>query len=126
MEDARLAAFRDRLSTMFERDTGSRTQRTWRVTSGRSAVLELDLGVPTAIGLARLGEDIARGQSVTRYTLTGASGEEWRVLSRGTTIGYTKLDRFPTATVRHVRVTIDESLITPEPIALRLYAQSMG
>ena len=123
---ARLAAFRDRLSTMFERDTGSRTQRTWRVTSGRSAVLELDLGVPTAIGLARLGEDIARGQSVTRYTLTGASGEEWRVLSRGTTIGYTKLDRFPTATVRHVRVTIDESLITPEPIALGLYAQSMG
>ncbi len=123
---ARLAAFRDRLSTMFERETGSRAQRTWRVTSSRSAVLELDLGLPTSIGLARLEEDIRRGQSVARYTLTGAIGEEWRVLSRGTTIGYTKLDRFPTATMRRVRVTIDESLMTPEPIALRLYAQSMG
>jgi alpha-L-fucosidase len=122
---ARLAAFRDRLSTIFERDVASSAQRTWRVTSSRSAVLELDLD-PTAIGLARLGEDIARGQSVARYTLTGTSGEDWRVLSRGTTIGYTKLDPLPTATVRRVRLTIDESLSTPEPTAVRLYAHSIG
>ncbi|HYU53575.1 MAG TPA: hypothetical protein VEK37_11555, partial [Gemmatimonadaceae bacterium] len=60
------------------------------------------------------------------YTLSGMIGQEWRVLSRGTTIGYTKLDRFPTATMRYVRVTIDESLTTPEPIAVRLYAPSVA
>jgi alpha-L-fucosidase len=119
---ARLATFRDRLSGMFEVDIGSRARRTWRGTGARTAVLELDLGAPTTIGLARLEEDIRRGQSVAGYTLTGAIGEEWRVLWRGATIGYAKLDRFPTATMRRVRLTIDESVATPEPIVLRLYA----
>jgi alpha-L-fucosidase len=118
---ARLAAFRERLSSMFQRDVASRAQRNWRVTSNRSAELELDLGAPTAIGLARLEEDIAHGQSVMRYTLSGEVGDQWRVLSRGTTIGYAKLDRLTPVTVRRVRLAI-ESLTTPEPIALRLYA----
>jgi alpha-L-fucosidase len=118
---ARLAAFRERLSGMFQRDVASRAQSNWRVTSNRSAELELDLGAPTAIALARLEENIARGQSVMHYTITGEIADQWRVLSRGTTIGYTKLDRLAPATVRRVRVTI-ESLTTPEPIALRLYA----
>jgi alpha-L-fucosidase len=122
---ARLAAFRERLSDLFQRDLASRAQRNWSVTSSRTAVFELDLGAPTEIALARLEEDIARGQSVMRYTVSGEIGNEWRVLSRGTTIGYTKLDRLTPATVRRVRVAI-ESLTTPEPIAVRLYAQSMG
>jgi len=122
---ARLAAFRERLLDLFQRDLASRAQRNWRVTSSRTAVFELDLGAPTEIALARLEEDIARGQSVMRYTVSGEIGNEWRVLSRGTTIGYTKLDRLTPATVRRVRVAI-EFLTTPEPIAVRLYAQSMG
>jgi alpha-L-fucosidase len=84
--------------------------------------MELDLGRPTAIRLARLEENIARGQSVARYTLSGAADGGWQPLSRGSTIGYTKLDRFEPVTVSRVRLAIDESIGPPEGITVRLYA----
>jgi alpha-L-fucosidase len=118
---AHLTAFRDRLSATFDVDLASRARHSWRATGPRTAVLDLDLGAPTGVGVARLEEDIAHGQSVARYTLSGAVGDDWRVLSRGTTIGYTKLDVFPAAPVRRVRLTIDDSLATPEQVVLRLY-----
>jgi len=78
---AHLSAFRERLSGMFDGDSGSRAKPTWRVTGNRTAVLDLDLGAPSSIGLARLEEDITRGQSVARYTLSGIISQEWSVLS---------------------------------------------
>ncbi len=68
------------------------------------------------VSLADLREDIALGQSVARYTLQGLAGGTWRVLSRGTTIGYRKLDRFEPVTVSAVRLAIDEA-VGPAPAA---------
>jgi alpha-L-fucosidase len=73
------------------------------------------------IAVARLEEDIARGQSVERYTLYGAVGRDWHVLSRGSTIGYAKLDLFEPATVRRVRLAIEDAAGMPEGIAVKLY-----
>lgn len=121
---ARLTALRERLTAMFARDLSAGASRGWRSTGSRSAELDVDLGGPVTIGIARLEEDIARGQCVARYTLLGTNSGEWDVLSQGTTIGYTKLDRFAPTTVRRVRLMIHDAVATPEQIALKLYMAS--
>jgi alpha-L-fucosidase len=121
---ARLVGFRERLTTMFERDVARDARRAWRTTGPRSADLVVDLDQTLTIGVARLEEDITRGQCVARYTLYGANDGDWRVLSRGTTIGYAKLDRFSPAPVSGVRLVIDDAVATPQPIAMKLYSPS--
>ena len=85
--------------------------------------MELDLGRPVTIGVARLEEDITGGQSVARYTLYGAVDRDWRVLSQGSTIGYTKLDRFEPSLVRRVRLAIEGDAGMSQGIAVKLYSQ---
>jgi alpha-L-fucosidase len=81
----------------------------------------VDFGAPLTINLARLEEDIARGQRVARYTIFGTQDGEWDVLSQGTTIGYAKLDRFAPKTVRRVRLIVQDAVATPKQVALKLY-----
>ena len=119
---ARLAAFRERLDATFATDVARGASATWRATGERTAELELRFPRPVAIGLVRLEEPIARGQRVARYSLHGANDAEWRELSRGTTIGYTKIDRFPSTTVARVRLRIEEAVDVPERVAISLYA----
>jgi len=120
---ARLAGLRARLDSMFERDLARDARRKFSVTGSGSAIMELDLGRTVTIGVARLEEDIARGQSVARYTLYGAVDDDWKALAHGSTIGYAKLDRFEPVPVRRVRLTIEEAAEIPEGVAVRLYSQ---
>jgi alpha-L-fucosidase len=120
---ARLAGFRRQLTSMFEHDVAANARRTWRV-SGHTARLDLTLHRASAITIARLEEDITRGQRVAVYALWGEVDGAWKPLSRGTTIGYAKLDRFPPANVTRVRVDIEDAAGTPEPLVLRLYGPS--
>jgi len=71
--------------------------------------------------VACLQEAIDHGQSVERYRLEGWTGGGWQVLSRGTTIGHKKLDRFPAVTATRVRLTVESALGEPRISALRLY-----
>jgi hypothetical protein len=59
---------------------------------------------------------------VARYVVEAELGKGWDVLSRGTTIGCRKLDRFTPQLVRRVRITIEEAVAEPRPIDVRLYA----
>jgi alpha-L-fucosidase len=123
---ARLAGFRARLNSAFEHDLARGARRLESaIAQGRGAV-ELDLGRWVTVAVARLEEDITRGQSVARYTLYGEADGDWRVLSRGTTIGYTKLDVFEPVTVRRVRLAIEDAAGVPQDIAVRLYSRLYG
>jgi len=42
-------------------------------------------------------------------------------MSHGSTIGYTKLDRFDPVQVRRVRLVIEDAVDAPQPIRLGLY-----
>lgn len=117
---AHLTGFRRQLDATFERDLARDARRTWRV-DGRTATLELTLASPSVITIARLEEDIARGQRVSSYSFSGEVAGAWRTLSRGTTIGYTKLDRFANSQVTRVRVAIEDSIAAPQPITVKLY-----
>jgi alpha-L-fucosidase len=118
---ARLAAFRSRLNSTFASDIAAHGSASWRITGAQTAELEVRLDRPTSVGLARLEESIVHGQRIARYTLHGAVGAEWRELSRGTTIGYTKLDRFPPISVARVRLTVEDVVDMPERVGLRLF-----
>src|SRR5262249_26328629 len=117
---ARLSAFRERLDAVFRADVARGASSSWRTTGSRTAELEIRLERPAMIGFARLKEPIARGQRVSSYRLSGAAGDEWRDLSHGSTIGYTKLDRFSATSVSRVRLTID-AVDVPERVEIQLY-----
>lgn len=122
----RLAAFRARLGTLFEEDFARGASRVPFVIGGRSRGVELDLGRPVNVALARLEEDITRGQTVARYTLYGAAGSDWQLLSSGSTIGYTKLDRFSPTMVRRVRLAVDDPAGESTGITVKLYGPTSG
>jgi alpha-L-fucosidase len=122
-EDVRsLSGFHDRLRALFAADLVARPRPRWRLTGNRTAEVEIDLGGNRRVGLARLEENIVRGQRVARYALYGADTDAWRPLSRGTTIGYARLDRFEPTAIRRVKLVIEDAIATPEPVAVRLYA----
>src|ERR1041384_6682344 len=75
---------------------------------------EISLDRGGTVSVVDLREDIATGQSVARYVVEGEVGGAWHELSRGTTIGYRKLDRVQPTAVSRVRVRILESM-SPAP-----------
>ena len=120
IDQSRLAALHERLGAMFGQDLAAGKRVAWQSGVDGTALAELDLGATVRVGIARLEEDVAQGQAVARYTLSGSDGSGWRVLARGHTIGYRKLDRFEPTLVRWVRLAI-EAVTTPRPLMIGLY-----
>ena len=123
---ARIAEMHRRLTGLFADNFAAGTSPRWRATGTGSATVELDLGREVTAGIADLREDITHGQVVARYSLEGWLGDTWRPLSRGTTIGCRKLDRFEPVAVRRVRLVIDEAVERPRPITIGLYGPGSG
>ena len=118
----RLAAFRTTLSSMFLANAGRGAAVAWRVTGPRSAEAEMHFGRETAVSIVRLEENIAVGQTVVRYALYGAdNGGAWRELARGSTIGYAKLDRFPSTRVSRLKLVIEDAIEAPDQIGIAAY-----
>jgi len=116
-----LAAMGQRLKAMFAKDLA--TGRVTRSIDGRTE--EVGLSSPSPLAFVRLSEDIVRGQSVARYSVSGFDGSAWVDLSSGTTIGYAKIDRVTSAsTIHRVRVTIAEAVAGPLSVAISAYASS--
>jgi alpha-L-fucosidase len=126
---SRLAGMRERLSALFATDLARGRRVTWK-SGGKSASAEVDLGKPATIGILRLEEDIARGQSVAAFTVSGSNGGDWKPLAKGTTIGYARLLRIEPAQVRRIRVTVEDAVAPPRPIRVKAFAfgqsESMG
>jgi alpha-L-fucosidase len=117
----RLSGMHERILALFAEDLAAGARVTWTRTGARSAEGVVDLGRTVTASVARLEEEIPRGQMVARYTLYGSDGQTWFMLSHGTTIGYAKLDRFAPVTVRRVRLVVEDAVAAPDPIAIRLY-----
>jgi alpha-L-fucosidase len=124
-DGSRLAGFQARLRALFERDLAAGLRVASKRTGERSAVAEVDLGRPVSASIIRLEEPIETGQAIARYSVQGSNdGVNWRDLSKGTTIGYTRLDRFEPVIVRRVRVVIEDAVAAPEPVRIKLFGQS--
>jgi len=95
----------------------------WRTAADGSMGCEVALPGERLVSVAELREPIEHGQVVSRYTVEGApSSGAWRLLARGTTIGYRKLDVFSPVSVRRVRIT----LRTIAPLAGAMGVQLIG
>ena len=116
---ASLNGFHDLRRSLLAADLASGARITWQ-TDWRAA--EIDLGRSAVASIARLEEDITHGQVVAAFSLLGSDGGPWRVLSRGTTIGYARIARFEPSTVRRVRLVIDDAVAPAVKISVRLYA----
>jgi alpha-L-fucosidase len=119
---ANLIAMRRRLTSLFAEDLARGRSQDWRGTGPRTAFLDIDLGQTRTIAIADLREDVTQGQAVARYSVLGSAGGAWQPLSRGTTIGYRKLDRFTPIAVRRVRVEIVDAVAPPGKVTVSLYA----
>ena len=125
---ARLRGMRASLDTLFATDL-ARGRRLKTTGAGAGVTLfEVDLGRSVPVSIVSLREDITRGQAVARYDVTGSDGVRelslggpWQSLSRGTTIGYRKLDRFAPVQVRRVRVIVQEALRPLRDLTLELF-----
>ncbi len=119
---AALMRFRDLRATEFADRAVRPRDESFRA-SGRTAVVEANFSRRISIVAVRLSEDIAAGQLVSRYTVSGLTDAGWRALSRGTTIGYAKIDTFESAAVSRVRVEVDDALDTPARLAVTAFAR---
>jgi alpha-L-fucosidase len=61
---------------------------------------------PKRFNVARISEDIGGGQKIEAFALDIWDGSDWREITRGTTIGYKKLLRFPAVKTDRVRLRI--------------------
>jgi alpha-L-fucosidase len=119
---ARLAGMHERLRALFATDLASGRRVAWKSSGTRTAEAEVDLGRSMTASIVRLEEDITRGQDIARYAVLGSNGGDWQPLSRGTTVGYAKIDRFAPTAVRRVKVVVEDAVAPPRPIHVKLFA----
>jgi alpha-L-fucosidase len=116
---SQLSLMHARLSAMFATNLAS--GRDPIPVDGR--VREVTLPSPSPLGFVRLSEDITRGQTVARYSVSGFDGTTWIDLSSGTTIGYAKIDRITSPAIIHrVKVTVLEPAGSLPPLRISAYA----
>jgi alpha-L-fucosidase len=84
--------------------------------------IELELSRETLVDTIRLGEDVERGQVVARYTVSGLGSSGWQVLSRGSTIGYAKIDQVRPTAVTRVRLDVEDALENRRNLTIQVYA----
>jgi alpha-L-fucosidase len=116
-----LAEFGVKREQTFAWDIAMRSSA--RVRQSKESV-ELEWRAPESIGMIVLREPIAHGQFVCRYRVEAFTAGEWHIVSRGTTIGHKKIDRFAPVSTNRVRVMIEDSngparLETPGLFGLR-------
>jgi alpha-L-fucosidase len=117
---SRLAAFDEARTRMFGNGLGEALEQRATLGGDKAAIIDMDLGRPYPIAAVRMAEDIEKGQLVERYTLEGLGDAGWNILSTGTTIGYAKIDRFPTAVVSKLRLAI-RTIDAPERVRMIAY-----
>ncbi len=79
----------------------------WATDDGvAKASMEVDTEGPVDVNTVVLSEVAGIGAPVKEYRVEGMVDSDYVLLSQGTTIGERKVDRFPTATVWKLRLTV--------------------
>ncbi len=121
VDASRLSGFRARRAELFGAPVKLR-RPSFRPRQHGGAQIEWELERASQPRIARLAENITRGQRVASYRLEGSQGGQWQELASGSTIGHAKLDRLAAGPpIRRVRVVIEEWIDQPEPVTLQLF-----
>jgi alpha-L-fucosidase len=107
---------------------GREIRRRWgspvATTSGRGAQFDLLLPKPTRLTSVAFMEDIAHGERILAYRLTGRRPDgQWLEIARGRSVGHKRIEHFAALEVTALRLTIDQSKAEPR---LRQFAAYAG
>jgi alpha-L-fucosidase len=86
---------------------------------GKETVIELDS--PTKINHVVIMEDYREGERIRAYQVEGWTGNEWKILSTGSSIGRKKIDFFKDTTVSKVKLVVTKSVGEPILRSIDLY-----
>ena len=81
--------------------------------SVKTGHIEIDLGKPQAIKYIQLQEYIKLGQRVKSFTVEAWDGDNWKLVAKGTTIGYKRILKLDPAETTKVKITILDSKACP-------------
>jgi alpha-L-fucosidase len=85
------------------------------------AVASFVPAISATFNVAMLCEDIRQGQRVENFVIEARTGSKWDTVTRGTTIGYKRLLRFPPVTADEIRLTVTSSRARPNISTFGLY-----
>jgi alpha-L-fucosidase len=86
----------------------------WTTKEGvESAVIEFEMKNKKSFNCAMLMEQILVGQRIESFKFEAWINGQWQEFTKGTTIGYKRLLRFPSISTGKVRLTIDKSRMSP-------------
>ncbi len=121
----RLTGMRARLDALNASKLAVSGKRVRAAEAKTSLELSVTLAATTPVSVVRLAEPIEHGQRVAKHVVYGSpteTGDDWKELARGTTIGYARLAKFESTPVRRVKLVIEEAVERPELPTLELYS----
>ena len=118
-----LIGFRVRLDAQMRTNLLPASGTMWQSGGPGSGTLMLNPGRVVTANVLRLGEDVSTGQRVAQYRFSVRDSEtaDWREVSRGTTVGYAKLDRFEPATFRYGKVEVLDAIDSSVMLGAKLF-----
>lgn len=90
-------------------------------TSGQKKVLTLNLGRKSGIDCCVIQENIAKGERIRQYKVEALVGGKWQLLCKGESVGHKRIERFKTVTTDRLRLSVIQSLATPDIIEFGAY-----
>ncbi|GGF66762.1 alpha-L-fucosidase [Paenibacillus albidus] len=90
------------------------------------AWIELDLQEKKIFDRLVLTEPIQTGQRIESFVLEYKDGDDWKMLYRGTVVGYKRIACFAPVTARYLRLTIHESRWCPALSGFGVYLSDQG
>lgn len=115
----RLTEFKSALDEIFDRNLVEPLKKTWKAESSDSMVF--DVNGEDMFGTFLISEDISQGQRVENFTVEALVDGEWKLIAKGTTIGYRRLLKFEKTQAEQIRVTISSTRATASISAVGLY-----
>jgi len=98
----------------FGREIRRRFERPLAQTEGRGTIVELALREPAEFNHVVIMENITRGERVRQYVVEAlASGDKWRKVCEGVSIGHKRIQQFDPVKSAKVRLRISKSVAKP-------------
>lgn len=96
----------------------------WTTKGGKEAgFIHISIEEPQIIDVLCLQENIRIGQRIEKFTLEYCDGGQWKVATRGTTVGYKRLLRFNPVISNEFRLKIEASRLNPTLSEIGIYKQ---
>lgn len=89
--------------------------------SGEGNEYEIALEKPVSIDRVLIQEDIAKGERILKYAISGYLQGKWVELATGSNVGHKRIEMFSPQLVERVKLTVQDAKATPHVRAFSVY-----